>query len=89
MSSPSTAAAGRSVFYRDDEPVIQSHPLLSGAVVPRFGDTARWDLNQVVHKAAHHPPSAIRVLFHDLPGGWNLLARELAMLWLNPTIPRC
>ncbi|WP_431946630.1 hypothetical protein [Micromonospora marina] len=30
---------------------------------------------------------AIRLLFHDLQGGWNLLARELAMLWLNPRHP--
>ncbi len=26
-------------IFRDDEPVTQSHPLLPGAVPPRFGDT--------------------------------------------------
>jgi len=87
MTIPSRSAGGRSAFYRDDEPVVQSHPLLAGATVPVFGEAGGWDLNGVVHKAPHHPPSAIRVLFHDLPGGWNLLARELAMLWLNPRHP--
>ncbi|MBM0274025.1 hypothetical protein JM949_00385 [Micromonospora sp. STR1s_6] len=87
MTSPASPLAGRSAFYRDDELVIQSHPLLAGAAVPRFGDTVGWDLNDVVHKAPHHPRSALRVLLHDLPGRWNLLARELAMLWLNPGHP--
>lgn len=87
MISAASAIAGSSAFYRDDEPVIQTHPMLPGAVPPRFGDTTRWDLNGVVHKAPNHPPATVRVLFHDLHPVWNLMARELAMLWFNPHHP--
>ncbi|MFI5895672.1 hypothetical protein ACIA5D_36810 [Actinoplanes sp. NPDC051513] len=41
----------------------------------------------MVHRAPSHPPAAVRVLFHDLDPVWNLTARELAMLWLNPHHP--
>ncbi|GLH98847.1 hypothetical protein [Phytohabitans aurantiacus] len=87
MTAAAAASARSSALYRDGEPVIQSHPLLPGAVTPRFGDTDRWDLNGVVHNAPHHPAAAVRVLFHDLDPAWNLMARELAMLWLNPRHP--
>jgi integrase len=87
VTTTASPAVGPSAFYRDDEAVIQSHPLLPGATPPRFGGTDCWDLNGVVHKAPSHASAAIRVLFHDLTPAWNLMARELAMLWLNPRHP--
>ncbi|MFJ8624896.1 hypothetical protein ACIRD3_18905 [Kitasatospora sp. NPDC093550] len=77
---------GLSIF-RDDEPVIQSNPLLPGAVSPRFGDRACWDFNGVLRKAPNRPGAAMRVLLRGLDGEWNLLARELAMIWFNPRHP--
>jgi integrase len=74
-------------IFSDDEPVIQSHPLLPGAAPPRFGVTDRWDLNAVIRRPANKTPSAWRIRFAGLPGEWNLLARELAMIWLNPRHP--
>ncbi|WP_433317927.1 hypothetical protein [Micromonospora chersina] len=87
MTTNTSRAARPSAFYRNDEPVVQSHPMLPGAVAPRFGDTHCWDLNGVVYKAPSHASAAIRVLFRDLDLTWNLMARELAMLWLNPRHP--
>jgi hypothetical protein len=87
MSLHAASAAPISIF-RDDEPVIQSHPLLPSAVVPRFADTGCWDLNGVVRRTANRPPYSWRIVFHGLPAGWNLRARELAMIWLNPRHPK-
>ncbi|CAL9278957.1 hypothetical protein [Streptomyces sp. SudanB182_2057] len=78
--------ASSSVF-RPDEPVIQSTPLLPGATSPRFGDAIVWDFNGVLRKAPNRPATAMRVVLRDLTGAWNLLARELAMIWFNPRHP--
>ncbi|WP_059211757.1 hypothetical protein [Streptomyces canus] len=76
----------RSIF-RDDEPVIQSHRLLPGAKLPRFGDTGCWDFNGVIYRPVNQDRANSRLRLHCLGPRWNLLARELAMIWLNPRHP--
>ncbi|GAA2530949.1 hypothetical protein [Winogradskya humida] len=76
----------KSVFATD-EPVLQSQSLISGAAVPRFGDTVEWPMHAVV-KPANKPRSAWRVSFSGLEDSvWNLRAREIAMAMLNPQHP--
>jgi hypothetical protein len=74
-------------LFRDDEPVIQTHPLQPGAVSPQFGRTDCWDFNGVVRRPANQYGSNWRALFHDFDEVWNLRAREMAMIWLNPRHP--
>lgn len=76
----------RSVFA-DDEPVVQTHPLMPEAIPPRFGVTDVWDLNGVVERPVNQPTTNYRVLFTGLTPIWNLRARELVMIWLNPHHP--
>ncbi|MFD4242797.1 hypothetical protein ACFWP3_14520 [Streptomyces sp. NPDC058525] len=76
----------RSIF-RDDEPGIQAHPMLDGAKPPRFGNTECWDINGVVRRAPKMQAAGMRVWFRDLSPEWNLMARELAMVWFNPRHP--
>ncbi|MFF4012754.1 hypothetical protein [Streptomyces sp. NPDC001717] len=76
----------RSVF-RDDEPVVQSHPLLPGANPPRFGEASCWDFNNVIHRPPNQDRANRRIHLHGLAPAWNLLAREMAMTWLNPRHP--
>ncbi|MEV6050685.1 hypothetical protein [Streptomyces sp. NPDC052107] len=79
--------AARSVF-RDDEPVIQSQPLLPGATSPRFGDiTDCWDFNDVVRRPANQDRASRRVWLRGLAPDWHLLGRELSMIWFNPQHP--
>ncbi|MGX9228945.1 hypothetical protein ACWV95_27480 [Streptomyces albus] len=86
MTSRLPLALPLSVF-RDDEPVVQSHPLLEGARPPLFGQTACWDLNGIVRKAPNLAAAGFRVIFGELDPQWNLLAREMAMIWFNPRHP--
>jgi hypothetical protein len=74
-------------IFRPDEPVIQSHPLLDGAISPRFGQTQVWDFNDVVRRPANRQRQAMRISFGGLSEVRNLLAREMAMIWLNPRHP--
>jgi hypothetical protein len=76
-------------LFGDAEPVVGSHPLLDGATIPLFGTTTVWDFNGVVRRPANLAPSAWRLNFSAelaVPY-WNLLARELAMIALNPRHP--
>nr|WSW49079.1 hypothetical protein OG296_39110 [Streptomyces sp. NBC_01001] len=77
----------RSSVFRDDEPVLQSHPLLPGAKPPVFSERECWDLNGVLRKPVNQHPSHMRVPFPGLAPAMNLLARELAMIWFNPRHP--
>ncbi|MCX5107053.1 hypothetical protein OOK13_00340 [Streptomyces sp. NBC_00378] len=54
---------------------------------PRFGDTDVWDFNGVVRKAPNGASANMRAHFRGLPPQWNLLGRELAMIWFNPRHP--
>ncbi|MFI5687638.1 hypothetical protein [Streptomyces sp. NPDC051636] len=47
--------------FRDDEPVIQSHPVLEGACPPLFGNTGCWDLNGIVRRAPNLAAAGFRV----------------------------
>ncbi|MFE3173086.1 integrase [Amycolatopsis sp. NPDC059090] len=85
MTRPAEHRLPPSVFA-PDEPVIQSHPLLTGAISPRFGQTDVWDFNGVVRRNANLPECGWRARFNkalDDPQ-WNLTARELAMIMANP-----
>lgn len=86
MTSRLPLALPVSVF-RDDEPVIQSHPVLEGACPPIFGNTGYWDLNGIVRKAPNLAAAGFRVILRELDPQWNLLAREMAMIWFNPRHP--
>ncbi|MFF8195716.1 hypothetical protein ACF05L_33730 [Streptomyces bobili] len=52
--------------FRDDEPVIQSHPVLEGACPPLFGNTGCWDLNGIVRRAPNLAAAGFRVIFREL-----------------------
>ncbi|MCX4744512.1 integrase [Kitasatospora sp. NBC_01287] len=78
-------------LFGDDEPVLQSHPLLSGthdgtAAMPRFGDTEVWDFNGVVRRPPNLSHCQWRVRFSGelTDPAWNLLAREVFMAMANP-----
>ncbi|MFE5091587.1 hypothetical protein ACFRCI_14545 [Streptomyces sp. NPDC056638] len=74
-------------IFRDDEPVIQSLPLLDGGQPPLFGDAGIWDFNGVLKRPANQGKANMRVLLHGLRPDWNLMARELGMIWFNPLHP--
>ncbi|MEV0712716.1 hypothetical protein [Nocardia aurea] len=78
-----------SSIFAANEPVVQSHPLLSDAAVPRFGDTGQWNLNGVIRRPARLPACAWTLVFSAelVEPSWNLLAREVAMIMLNPRHP--
>ncbi|MDJ0362787.1 hypothetical protein [Rhodococcus sp. H29-C3] len=64
-------------IFSDDEPVLQSVPLIPGAEVPIFGNIVNWTL-VAVQKPANLPPSAWDISFAKLVDPvWNLRAREL------------
>ncbi|GHH22968.1 hypothetical protein [Streptomyces rubradiris] len=86
MTSRLPLALPVSVF-RNDEPVIQSHPLLEGACPPLFGNTGCWDLNGIVRRAPNLAAAGFRMIFREPDPQWNLLAREMAMIWFNPRHP--
>ena len=88
MSLQQPCAQPSSVFDAQ-EPVIQSHPLLAEAPVPQFGDTEQWNLNGVVRRPARLPACAWTLVFSRelAEPSWNLLAREISMIMLNPRHP--
>jgi len=75
-----------SSIFADDEPVLQSHPLLGGAVVPLFGQADAWDFNGVIRRNANLTKGQHKLTFRkELSSpGWNLTAREIAMVMSNP-----
>lgn len=78
-----------SSVFDAQESVMQSHPLLAEAPVPQFGDTEEWNLNGVIRRPARLPACAWTLAFsHELAEpSWNLLAREISMIMLNPRHP--
>jgi hypothetical protein len=78
-----------SSLFDAQEPVMQSHPLLAQAPVPQFGDTEEWNLNGVVRRPARLPACAWTLAFSRelAEPSWNLLAREVSMIMLNPRHP--
>jgi integrase len=88
VSQPQPHQHTSSIFDADD-PVIGSHPLLTGAAVPRFGVTDQWNLNGVIRRPARLPACAWTLVFSDelTQPAWNLLAREISMILFNPHHP--
>ncbi len=83
---PSTAAPRPfSALFVDDEPVLQSHPLLEGIPVALFGQTGEW-LYDAHPRPANLPPSDWKSTLPPDPV-WNLRVRELLMIMLNPEHP--
>ncbi|MFI8499668.1 integrase [Streptomyces sp. NPDC085524] len=87
----SQPAPGSRPLFRQDEPVLQSHPLLPAArtgtvAVPRFGDIAVWDFNDVVRRPANRSRCQWKLPFTGelAEGAWNLMAREVIMALANP-----
>ncbi|QNI09788.1 hypothetical protein GAN17_25700 (plasmid) [Mycobacterium kubicae] len=78
-----------SSIFGAHELVVQSHPLLTEKAVPQFGNTGQWNLNGVVRRPARLPACAWTLVFsHGLAEpSWNLLAREVSMIMLNPRHP--
>lgn len=77
---------GLNSIFQDDEAVIQSHPLLPGAVSPNFGQAEEWDLNGVIRRNANLHETEWKLRFNSALSvpGWNLTAREVAMIMANP-----
>ena len=87
MNTPAAALAPlTSTLFGHDEPVLQSHPLLDGVEIPRFGDTDVWPMN-AVRKPANLPWGNWRLNLNFLEPVWNLRTREIAMAMLNPEHP--
>jgi hypothetical protein len=82
ISSPEPAPV-----FADDEPVLTSQVLLPGAVSPRFGDCREWSFNGVLRRPANLGSGGWKLTFASFGGPWNLRARELAMIALNPRHP--
>jgi hypothetical protein len=80
--------SGRSSVFADDEPVLQSMPLLPRARPPLFGETQTWDFNDVLRRPARLLPGQWRLSLMQLTEVQNLLARELAMIEFNPRHPK-
>ncbi|WP_157978914.1 hypothetical protein [Nocardia aurea] len=76
-----------SARFGGEEEVIQSHPLLPDARPPRFRQAVVWDLDGVVERPVNQKAANYRVSFVGLSPAWNLRAREMAMIWLNPRHP--
>ncbi|GAB3977511.1 hypothetical protein GCM10029978_067420 [Actinoallomurus acanthiterrae] len=86
MTVPAVLPLPSGVFA-DDEPVLQSSPLLPGAEIPRFGNTTSWPM-RAVRRPANITPSAWDISFAGVADPiWNLRAREISMALLNPTHP--
>ncbi|AQS69655.1 hypothetical protein [Streptomyces pactum] len=77
----------RAPLFRVDEPVVQGRPLLKSARVPLFGDTGIWDFNGVIRRPANENVGTWRMRFSGKLADpyWNLLAREMLMILMNPT----
>ncbi|MGF2209497.1 integrase [Streptomyces albidoflavus] len=73
--------------FQPDEPVLTSHTLLPGAASPLFGQRDEWNWNGVLRRPANLHPAEWKLKFSSLPGVWNLRARELAAILLNPRHP--
>lgn len=78
-----TSEPTASNFWADTAPVLQNRSLEHDHPIPEFGETRRWDLSALGWNPAAGRAS-VALLFHAFPEDWNLRARELAMVLLNP-----
>lgn len=87
MNQPTVTTPGEALpSFADDEPVIPRSLRSADGPVPCFGDTGRWDCTSIA-RAPNQPPSAHVLNFEVLTGEWNLVARLLTIMLLNPTHP--
>jgi hypothetical protein len=53
--------------FAADEPILGSHPLVTDAQVPQFGNTEEWNLNGVIRRPARLHAAAWTLVFsHEL-----------------------
>ncbi|MFJ9901255.1 integrase [Streptomyces sp. NPDC091280] len=71
-----------------EDPVLGARPLLPGALSPVFGQRDEWNLNGVLRRPANLHPAGWKMMFAAFDEVWNLLAREMSMISLNPRHPR-
>lgn len=76
-----------SAVFDDEEPILQSHPLLEGVEVPRFGQIDVWHYD-AVRKPVNISASMWMTRFTGLDPVWNLRTRETLMAMLNPAHPK-
>ncbi|MEV0636337.1 integrase [Streptomyces sp. NPDC050619] len=74
--------------FAADEPVLTSRTLLPDGVSPLFGQCDEWNLNGVLRRPANLHPAEWKLKFDAFTDVWNLRARELAMILLNPRHPK-
>src|SRR5699024_501387 len=87
MNQPTVTTPGEALpSFADDEPVIPRSLRSADGPVPCFGDTGRWDCTSIA-RAPNQPPSAHVLNFEVLTGEWNLVARLLTIMLLNPPPP--
>ncbi|MGW5401961.1 integrase [Streptomyces sp. NPDC003952] len=73
--------------FADGEPVLTSHSLLPDGHSPLFGNSETWCFNGVLRRPANLTPGGWKLMFTRFEGPWNLRAREVAMIELNPRHP--
>ncbi|MFJ5882617.1 integrase [Kitasatospora cineracea] len=75
-----------SAFFADNEPVLQSFPLIEDIAVPVFGNSRLWPCH-AYRKPANLAPSMWVVNVGIDDPVWNLRVREMVMAMFNPTHP--
>lgn len=76
--------SGRAHGFTPEEPVVTSRSLLSGAASPVFGQRDEWSFNGVLRRPANLGSGGWKLKFTGFEGPWNLRARVLSMIALNP-----
>ncbi|MGW0749801.1 integrase [Streptomyces sp. NPDC002587] len=70
--------------FAADEPVLGSHALLPGRNSPVFGQRDEWAFAEVLRRPANLSAAGWKLKFSGFADPWNLRARELSMIALNP-----
>lgn len=87
LNDSSLFSCSEQSIFDDREQVVQSQAIVNdNARIPVFGEIDTWDLRAIGYPPNLSPGSA-RVSFTRFDGSWNLLARELSMILLNPHHP--
>lgn len=75
-------------LFDDEEGIFGSHPIVAPSHgIPKFGDTEKWSL-AAAGVAPNLSLSNATINFNRFTGAWNLRARELTMIMLNPNHPQ-
>jgi integrase len=77
-----------SQLFDVEEDIFGSHPIVAPSYgIPKFGDAEKWQL-AAAGVAPNLSLSNATLNFKRFTGVWNLRARELAMIMLNPNHPQ-